>query len=229
MHNPDNAIFLCYRRDDANPAAYGIYERLKVAFGERGVFLDHYGFRGGEDWRVKTRPVLEQARAVVVIINKEWITIGKTRFRDADDPVRQELELSLARDDLLVIPVTIDRTPAPGKSDVKAFRQASGDGLANLLDVLFAKTMLKVRFDRDFEPDIQQLIRRLDEVSGIDQVGAATSFDVGGLQLIRPRGYDRSAAGASTRRCACLRPLDSPAEISRHPTCGPRVGPQRAA
>jgi hypothetical protein len=47
--------FLCYRRDDANPAAYGIYERLKVAFGERGVFLDHYGFMGGEDWRVKTQ------------------------------------------------------------------------------------------------------------------------------------------------------------------------------
>ena len=46
--------------------------------------------------------------------------------------------------------------------------------------------MLKVRFDRDFEPDIQQLIRRLDEVSGIDQVGAATSFDVGGLQLSVP-------------------------------------------
>ena len=186
MPNPDNAIFLCYRRDDANPAAYGIYERLKVAFGERGVFLDHYGFRGGEDWRVKTKPVLEQARAVVVIINKDWITIGKSRFRDADDPVRQELELSLARDDLLVIPVTIDRTPAPGKSDVEAFRQAGGDGLADLLAGLFAKTMLKVRFDRDFEPDIQQLIRRLDEVSGIDQVGAATSFDAGGLQLIRP-------------------------------------------
>ena len=70
MPNPDNAIFLCYRRDDANPAAYGIYERLKVAFGERGVFLDHYGFRGGEDWRVKTKPVLEQARAVVVIIQQ---------------------------------------------------------------------------------------------------------------------------------------------------------------
>ena len=29
MPNPDNAIFLCYRRDDSNPAAYGIYERLK--------------------------------------------------------------------------------------------------------------------------------------------------------------------------------------------------------
>ena len=164
MPNPDNAIFLCYRRDDSNPAAYGIYERLKVAFGERGVFLDHYGFRGGEDWRVKTKPVLEQARAVVVIINKDWIAIGKTRFRDADDPVRQELELFLARDDLLVIPVTIDRTPAPGESDVEAFRQAGGDGLANLLAGLFAKTTLKVRFDRDFEPDIQQLIRRLDEV-----------------------------------------------------------------
>ena len=57
MPNPDNAIFLCYRRDDSNPAAYGIYERLKVAFGERGVFLDHYGFRGGE--AESLAPILE--------------------------------------------------------------------------------------------------------------------------------------------------------------------------
>ena len=58
----------------------------------KGAYSSIITASGAADWRVKTRPVLEQARAVVVIINKEWITIGKTRFRDADDPVRQELE-----------------------------------------------------------------------------------------------------------------------------------------
>ena len=60
---PENAIFICYRRDDSNSAAYGIYQRLKVAFGERAVFLDHHGFQGGDEWREKTRPIIQQARA----------------------------------------------------------------------------------------------------------------------------------------------------------------------
>jgi tetratricopeptide (TPR) repeat protein len=183
---PENAIFICYRREDSQPAAYNVYDRLKVAFGERSVALDHFYFKGGDEWRQETETLLQQARAVVVVINKDWVTIGKDRLIKPDDPVRRELELALANENVVVIPVTIDRTRSPGSAEADAFRAAGHHDLANLLARLFAKSAIKVRFDRDFEPDIQQLIRRLDEVPEIDQVGAATSFDVGGLQVVRP-------------------------------------------
>src|SRR5438128_8608288 len=177
---PDNAIFICYRREDSQPAAYNIYERLKVAFGERSIALDHFYFKGGDEWRQETEVLLQQARAVVVVIHKDWVNIGKDRLTKPDDPVRRELELALANENVVVIPVTIDRTRSPGTADAELFRQDGHNDLADLLVRLFAKTGIKVRFDRDFEPDIQQLIRRLDDVPDIDQVGAATSFDVGG-------------------------------------------------
>ena len=183
---PENAIFICYRREDSNSAAYSLFERLKAAYGEKSVFLDHFGFRPGDEWREKTRPVLEQARVMIVVIHKDWISIAKHRFTDPNDPVRQELEIALARKDLPIIPVTIDRTPSLGTKDAEEFRDPCGDGVAGLLGRLFAKTTLKVRYDRDFPPDIQTLMRRLEEVPGVQRIGGSTSFDAGGLQLIRP-------------------------------------------
>ena len=185
---PDNAIFICYRRMDSNPAAYNIYQRLLDAFGEQAVFYDHFGFQPGDEWREKTRPLLEQAKAVVVIMHKDWLTIGRQRFADPDDPVRNELELALENEEAMVIPVVIDQTQPPGDDALTPFRDAGQNDVADLLAKLFDKTAISVQFGRHFEPHIQTLIRRLDEIPNVDQVGRGTSFDIGGLQVIRPWG-----------------------------------------
>ena len=155
----DRAIFVCYRRDDANAAAFGIYQRLITAFGQTAIFLDHFDFPAGQVWREETRVVLSRAHAVVVVIHKDWMRIGRQRFAASDDPVRRELELALARPDVCVIPVLVDRTAVPPAADLDAFRREGHGAISILLEKLFGRTTLQVRFTRDFEPDLRQLIR----------------------------------------------------------------------
>ncbi|MCX6271618.1 MAG: TIR domain-containing protein, partial [Bacteroidetes bacterium] len=95
MITRENGIFICYRREDASSAAYIIDRRLRDAFGERAVSVDYRGFKSGNEWRVDTQAILKCAVAVVVIIDNQWLSIGKKRFKDPDDPVRRELELAL--------------------------------------------------------------------------------------------------------------------------------------
>lgn len=186
---PENSIFICYRRDDSNSATYSIADRLKLSFGEKAVFWDHAGFQGGDEWREKSRSIVPSAAAVVVVIHKDWINIGKDRLKDPNDPVRQELQMAATNPNCVIIPVTIDTTRSPGTRDLETISAAVGSSdeeLLNLLGTLFAKTTLKIRFTKDFENDIQLLIRRLDDIPGLDQVGGSTSFDVSGLTVIRP-------------------------------------------
>ena len=65
----ENAIFLCYRRVDSNPATLGLYERLCEEFSSTAVFIDRNDYHAGEAWRELTRPILESARAMVVEVN----------------------------------------------------------------------------------------------------------------------------------------------------------------
>ncbi len=190
MNASTPSIFVCYRRRDSNAAAFGIYERLKAAFGQSAVFLDHFDFEAGQNWREQTRPIIERARAVVVVLDKDWLAIAKDRFANEDDPVRRELEL--ARDNhnhshspTLVVPVVIDDVTVPSQAEIEAFRPL-GESVLKLLAWLFGKTALRVRFDRSFHTDVQELIRVLDRHPGIDLAGAATGLDVGGLHVVKP-------------------------------------------
>lgn len=185
MPTPENAIFICYRRADSQAATQSIWGALSSTFGQRAVFFDHKDFRVGEDWRRQTKPILAAAKAMVVILDDRWVDLALKRLGDPDDAVRQELELALGRDDLPIVPLTIGATKAPADTDAERFRPL-GDDVVTLLAKLFAKTSTKVRFDNDFEFDIAKVIRLLDDVPGIDPVGQATSFDVGGLQVVRP-------------------------------------------
>ena len=184
---PPNAIFICYRREDSNTAAFSIYRRLQEAFGEEAIFYDDSGFAAGDEWRKKTPPILKRAKAVLVLIHKDWLAIGKKRFSKLDDPVRNEIELALANQ-LEIIPVLIDGTKIPDEKDQEAFRKAGHEDIANLLKSLTERIHAPIRFGRDFEPDIELLLKTLGEIQGIESVGRKTSFDMCGLEVLLPWG-----------------------------------------
>ena len=179
----ENAIFLCYRRVDSNPATFGIYERLCEEFSSTAVFIDRNDYHAGEAWRELTRPILESARAMVVVINKDWVEIAQQRFSNADDPVRCELELAFETG-CTVIPVTVDGTSTLSKADVEAI---AGDNAAvrTTLGALHALTSLPVRFTNDFQPDMQKLIDELKRDPELVSTGQSAALEVGGLQLHR--------------------------------------------
>ena len=180
----ENAIFICYRRADSNPATFGLYERLTAEYGESAVFIDRVDFHAGDEWREKTAPILEAASAVVVVIHKDWVEIGKERLRDRNDPVRRELELALETD-CQIIPVTIDDTPFPSDSGLASIADDDSE-LGTLLARLFAKTAIKVRFTQDFQLDSKALVRRLNEIPSIEPLGQTIRFDISGLTVMRP-------------------------------------------
>jgi Cdc6-like AAA superfamily ATPase len=113
-------IFINYRRDDSRDFAnlLGLY--FKTHFGGDSFFLDTATIPAGAQWPDRIQTALQQAKVVLVVIGKSWLTLqgkgGRRRIDLPDDWVRRELEHALANKKVL-IPILAEDARFPERED----------------------------------------------------------------------------------------------------------------
>ncbi len=151
------SIFISYRRADSISITGRIYDRLVAAFGEKRVFKDVDDIPIGADFRRVLQNEVGACDVLLVIIGQRWLNVtddeGDRRLDDPDDFVRIEVEYGLQRDDLIVIPVTVNGASLP-----KAAQLPEG-----LRELVFRNGAV-VRDDPDFNRDVARLINQLKQL-----------------------------------------------------------------
>jgi TPR repeat protein len=127
------AIFLSYRRDDAEGEAGRLFDFLTAEFGADKVFMDVTGIEPGRDFRKVIDQNVTSCGVLLAMIGKGWLDAkddaGRPRLDDPMDFVRLETASALKRD-IPVIPVLVHggRMPRPEQlpEDLKdlAYRNA---------------------------------------------------------------------------------------------------------
>ncbi len=110
------AIFISYRRDDAEGEAGRLYDDLVRNYGNDSVFMDVAGIAPGLDFRKAIDDNVSSCGVFLAVIGPQWATItgpsGQPRLNDANDFVRLEIASSLARN-IAVIPVLVHEARMP--------------------------------------------------------------------------------------------------------------------
>ena len=116
-------IFISYRRGSSASYASKLARDLIERFGDEYVFIDTL-LHGGSTWPKNIRAKLGDARIVLVIIDRSWLSAvdewNRRRIDLPDDWVRLEVELSLKDPDKLVIPILLDGASIPPASALPA-------------------------------------------------------------------------------------------------------------
>ncbi|MEL7507556.1 MAG: SUMF1/EgtB/PvdO family nonheme iron enzyme [Cyanobacteria bacterium J06554_1] len=167
-------IFLSYRRSDSLTECGRIYDHLESYFGEEQVFRDVDSARPGYDFTKAIKEAISKSQVVLVIIGSEWTGArddeGNLRLHDSEDWVRQEIELALDSN-ALVIPVLLDEVSMPKARE-----------LPGSIEDLARRNAIRVRRDPGFKVDIKQLIdcieQELAQVQGIDSITKDTSLEI---------------------------------------------------
>lgn len=137
-------IFISYRRTDAGGYAGRLVDALSGFYGDRAMFLDHTGIRGGDEFAAELDEALGEAEVMLVVIGPDWLDAeknGQRRLDDPDDWVRREVATSLDRRGVRVIPVLVGGAELPAASDLP-------DPLKPLVDRQ-VHTLRPDRFDDD--------------------------------------------------------------------------------
>ena len=110
------AIFISYRRDDAEGHAGRLFEDLADRFGKASVFMDVTGIEPGRDFRHVIEQQVASCGVLLAVIGKSWLTAtdaeGRRRLDDPYDFVRLETEAALKRD-IPVVPVLVHGAHMP--------------------------------------------------------------------------------------------------------------------
>jgi hypothetical protein len=110
------AIFLSYRRDDAEGESRRLYDDLVLAYGPGSVLLDVAASAGRRDFREAIDENLAACGALLAVIGPAWATSagasGQRRLDNAEDFVRLEISSALARN-IAVIPVLVREASIP--------------------------------------------------------------------------------------------------------------------
>ena len=110
------AIFISYRREDAEGQAGRLYKDLVQHFGEQAVFMDVAGIEPGRDFRKAIDEHVGSCGVLLALIGKSWMEAkdgaGTRRLDDAGDFVRLETKSALQRD-IPVVPVLVHGATMP--------------------------------------------------------------------------------------------------------------------
>lgn len=110
------AIFISYRRDDAEGHAQTLFKDLVGEFGADAVFMDVAGISPGLDFRKVIDQHTSSCCVLLAIIGKQWVgavdAAGRSRLADPNDFVRLETASALKRD-IAVIPVLVHNAQMP--------------------------------------------------------------------------------------------------------------------
>lgn len=174
-------IFISYRRDDSGPTTGRIYDRLVATFGKKNVFRDLTGITAGKDFREVLDKELASCDVELIIIGKSWVDItdknsNQRRLLDLKDYVRQEVEAGLNRPDMTVIPVLVDGAPMPRK-----------ESLPDSLDKLAYIQKIDVRDDPDFDTDIRNLIKVINQAALKNRTTTQTKIPAVVSQAVQQR------------------------------------------
>ncbi|HEV7573587.1 MAG TPA: tachylectin-related carbohydrate-binding protein, partial [Thermoanaerobaculia bacterium] len=115
------AIFISYRREDAEGQAGRLFDDLAVNFGDDSVFMDVAGLEPGRDFRRAIDEQVTSCGVLLAVIGKGWLdATGESGQRRLDDPmdfVRLETASALKRD-IPVIPVLVRGASMPRVEDL---------------------------------------------------------------------------------------------------------------
>ena len=110
------AIFISYRRQDAEGQAGRLFDDLKTQFGEDAVFMDVAGIEAGRDFRRAIDEHVASCGVLLAVIGKGWLDArdeeDRRRLDDPMDFVRLETASALQRD-IPVIPVLVQGARMP--------------------------------------------------------------------------------------------------------------------
>ena len=115
-------IAISYRRQDSNPVAGRLYDRLQAEFGKDTVFMDFDSIPYGVDFREHIKSTLRRAKVIVAIIGPDWAGANDKsgrRIDDRSDFVRLEIASALETG-IPIIPVLINNTPMPDAKSLPA-------------------------------------------------------------------------------------------------------------
>jgi hypothetical protein len=111
-----SAIFISYRRSDAEGEAGRLSDDLVKHFGENSVFMDVTTIEAGRDFRKAIDESIADCGVVLVVIGPEWLdtrnALGVRRLDDPLDFVRIETASALRRD-IPVVPVLMRGAKMP--------------------------------------------------------------------------------------------------------------------
>jgi hypothetical protein len=148
-------IFISYRRADSQAMTDNIRGYLARKLGDDAVFQDVIDIPFGVDFRTYLEQAIGSCKVVLVIIGQHWLTItddeGKRRLDDPNDFTRIEVETALKNPNILVVPVLVDSATMPQDEKLPP----------SLADLHF-RNAAKVRYNPDFDRDMETLIGNMD-------------------------------------------------------------------
>lgn len=161
-------IFVSYRRNDASGHAGRLHADLVGAFGTGAVFMDVGGIGLGSDFLEVIDEAIDSCAVVIAVIGNDWIgesaTGGRARIDDPDDVVRRELEMTLAREKL-VIPVLVAGATMPAERRLPP-------SLASL-----SRRQAAPLSNERWAADVAALVHHLQDEIGIACPGASPATD----------------------------------------------------
>ena len=116
-----SAVFVSYRRNDAQGWAGRLGTDLAQAFGDGARFFDLASIPLGADFVIEIERAISQAAAALVLIGPRWLDAGEDagarRLDDPDDIVRLEIARVLALG-IPVIPVLLGGASMPRATEL---------------------------------------------------------------------------------------------------------------
>ena len=213
------AIFISYRREDAEGQAGRLFTDLTRIFGAGSVFMDVAGLKAGRDFRQAIDEQVASCGVLLAVIGKSWLGVadgsGNRRLDDPHDFVRLETAAALKRD-IPVVPVLVHGAPMP-KAD-----QLPPD----MADLVYrsALEVTHARWDSDVEVLANQLRPYVDA-----PVGPAASHATagsrrgliaalaGGMAVLLLGLYAWSGSGAASVGSPEPKPAERPPETRPAP------------
>jgi hypothetical protein len=147
-----STVFISYRRQTAPGEARALFNDLAAKLGKSSVFMDVDSIALGRDFRRVLQQTLESIDVLLVIIDKEWLTVkddkGRIRLEQPGDYVRQEVEAALKRD-IVVTPVLVEGAQMPAPEELPA----------EIRELVY-RNAFELTYNR-WDSDVHEMIRRL--------------------------------------------------------------------
>lgn len=146
-------ITISYRRADSAANAGRIFDRLERRYGSDSVFMDIDAIPLGVNYKRYIDEALKKTDFMLVVVGPRWLgprENGTLRIKDANDPVRIELEAAF-RNNTTIIPILVDGASMPNPEDLPE----------SLEEFAFIQAA-EVATGRDFNAHVDHLTRFLD-------------------------------------------------------------------
>jgi hypothetical protein len=179
------AIFISYRREDAEGQAGRLYADLVDFFGENKVFMDVVDIEPGRDFRQAIERQVASCGVLLAMIGRDWLEVkdktGRRRLEDPMDFVRLETASALKRD-IPVIPILVRGAVLPQAEQLPA----------DLTDLVYrnAVELSHARWDSDVQVLIKALRPYVDHPAdaGRSRTALASGGSSVGQALVTQRG-----------------------------------------